>query len=105
MKIGSTIKMLRKRRDMLQAELSEACAMTQSYLSQIENNKREPTIPTLRLICEQLEVPLPVLVLMSIEMDDLPEDRRAAYETLIPAMRSFLDGIFISESNIGQTYP
>ena len=96
--------MIRKRRRVLQATLSDECNLTQSYLSQIENNKREPSIPALRIICEQLDVPVPILILMSIEVDDLPEAKRDAYAALIPVVRSFFDGIINSESNIDQAY-
>ena len=97
MTIGPTLRIIRKKRGILQKDLSEACSLTQSYLSQIENNKREPTIATLREICNYLEVPLPAVFLLSIEDDDLPAAKREAYQSVLPAMKLFIDGLFIGE--------
>lgn len=101
MNLGTTIKCLRKSKGINQRSLSESCGITQGYLSQIENNKREPTITTLRQISTLLDVPLPVMLLLSIDESDIPEEKRSTYQTILPAVRSFIDGIFIQDQQIG----
>ena len=62
MKIGSVIKDIRKRKKITQTQLAELSNITQTYLSQIENNQKEPTIQTIKSIAENLAIPLPVFI-------------------------------------------
>ena len=43
MNLGETIKLLRKRNGLNQSQLAELCEITVTYLSLIENGKKEPT--------------------------------------------------------------
>lgn len=94
MDIGSIIKKLRRARKITQTQLAKSSGITQTYLSQIENNQKEPTIPTLKLIAESLSVPLPILLFMAIEGKDIPENKREAYDVVSPSVKSLLDTLF-----------
>ncbi|WP_084135144.1 helix-turn-helix domain-containing protein [Rikenella microfusus] len=50
MDIGSVIRDIRKKKKITQTQLAKLSQITQTYLSQIENNQKEPTIPTLKAI-------------------------------------------------------
>jgi len=52
MQLGGVIKHYRKREKMRQYELAELLEVTQSYLSQIENNKRYPSIDLLKELAD-----------------------------------------------------
>jgi transcriptional regulator with XRE-family HTH domain len=94
MDIGSIIKKLRKARKVTQTQLAHSSGITQTYLSQIENNIKEPTIPTLKAIAESMSVPLPILLFMAIESNDIPENKRGAYNAVAPSVNSLLDTLF-----------
>jgi transcriptional regulator with XRE-family HTH domain len=43
-------------------ELSKKAGISPAYLSQIENNKRNPTIDTLKAIARELDIDIDVLI-------------------------------------------
>lgn len=94
MDIGSAIIKLRKQAGFSQAELAMHCELSQTYLSQIENNKREPHISSLKKISEVLDTPLPILIFLSVEESDIPERKRPAFNLLFPSIRAFLTELF-----------
>ena len=51
--------------------LAERTLLSQSYLSMIESNKREPTLSTIGKIAKALEVPVPIVMFLAAEKDDL----------------------------------
>ena len=73
MNLGLTIKNVRKQKGFKQNKFAELCNITQSYLSQIENNAKDPNLSILKIISEKLETPLPVLFFLSMENSDVPE--------------------------------
>lgn len=56
MSIGEKIKAARKKADMTQQELATKCNISRSYLGNIELNKYNPSVDTLRRIAESLDV-------------------------------------------------
>ena len=97
MNIGSAIKKARSRRGMRQKELAAAAGITQAYPSQIENNKREPNLGTLRSISEHLEIPFPILSFLSLDQGDVPEEKREAYKMIYPQMVNLIE-VMLDES-------
>lgn len=88
MQLGATIASLRKERRLKQSELAESVGLTVSYLSQVENDHREPSTAALRSIAGALEVPLPVLFFLAMEEEDVTPEKRDAFTEL---GRSFQD--------------
>lgn len=58
--IGKRIKELRKLKNIKSIELADKSYISQSFLSDIENNRAKPSLDTLFSICEGLDVSLPV---------------------------------------------
>ncbi len=56
--IGNRLKSIRTDRKLAQLELSNMTNLSPSYISDIENNRRIPTIDTLNTISESLGVPI-----------------------------------------------
>lgn len=54
--IGKKIKLLRKKEKLTQSELARRAALSQSYISSLERNKKNPTIYSLKLICNALNM-------------------------------------------------
>ena len=56
------IRAWREYRQIKMNELSEKVGISSSYLSQIENGKRNPTIDTLKSIAKELEIDIDMLI-------------------------------------------
>ncbi|MEQ2529079.1 helix-turn-helix transcriptional regulator [Bacillaceae bacterium CLA-AA-H227] len=67
MKIGKRIRELRKIKKIKLTELAEKAFISQSFLSEIENDRTNPSLDTLFSICKVLDVPLPVFFSVSPE--------------------------------------
>ena len=98
MDIGSTITSLRKSKSITQGDLAKSSNITQAYLSQIENNKKEPNLSTLKDISFSLGIPLPVIFFMSLEKDDVPEHKQEFFNTMKPTLSGFFESIFNNDA-------
>jgi transcriptional regulator with XRE-family HTH domain len=94
MNIGKTIKEIRESKKIKQKELSESCSLTVSYLSQIENNKKDPSISVLRKISNSLEIPLPIIFFMSLDETDIPDRKIEFYKMIHPSLNGLLKEFF-----------
>jgi DNA-binding XRE family transcriptional regulator len=56
------IRAWRKYKNIKMNELSKKAGISPAYLSQIENNKRNPTIDTLKAIARELDIDIDVLI-------------------------------------------
>ena len=54
--IGSKVKSLREQRGMTQKELAELVGVNQSFISDLEGNKKAPGTPTLMKLAEVFNV-------------------------------------------------
>lgn len=94
MDLGNTIKNTRKRKGLTQGEFAKMCGISQTYLSQIENNLKEPNLSTLKIIGAKLNVPLPALFFMSMTEDDIQPQKREAFNMVSPSVKSLLNEFF-----------
>lgn len=99
MKLGQTISSIRKKKGLKQDELAERSNISQTYLSQIENDRKTPNINTLKVISNILNVPMPILFFLSLDKDDVPEVKREAFDTLFGPFESFIENFFINDSS------
>lgn len=63
MNIGTTIRTVRKRKNITIAQICEETGLSQGFMSQVETNKTSPSIATLDSIAKALKVPLAYLLL------------------------------------------
>ena len=61
--LSKAIRIYRLEADLSQEQLAERCEMDQTYLSQIERGKRQPSLKVLRKIAGALQIPLSDLFL------------------------------------------
>ncbi len=94
MNLGSTIKTLRKKKKLTQEEFAIECGITQTYLSQIENNLKEPNLATLKGIAEQFSLPLPILFFLSMTDEDVQPNKRKAFNLIDLSMKSLVNEFF-----------
>lgn len=79
MNVGSAIRLCRKRRGVSQTDVATRAECSVSYLSMLENNKRDPTLSMITKIADALHVPVGALFVMASEEKDLGRiDRRLA---------------------------
>lgn len=77
MDIGSTIRAVRKRKNITIAQICEETGLSQGFMSQVETNKTSPSIATLESIANALKVPLAYLLLKKEErMQIVRKDER-----------------------------
>lgn len=98
MDLGSAIKNARKQKHIKQNAFAELCDISPTYLSQIENNLKEPTLATLEVIAKKLEMPLPILFFMALDQKDISPEKQSAYKLLVPSVQSMVKEFFIPET-------
>jgi transcriptional regulator with XRE-family HTH domain len=79
MNLGKSIKLCRASRGLSQGELAKKIGKSISYISLIEQGKRDPAISTVEEIAHALGVPVSLLTFLAAESGDLrgvPEDVR-----------------------------
>lgn len=98
MDLGTTIKRLREQKGIKQNVFARSCNLSQTYVSQIENNAKEPSIDILKLISKKLDVPLPIIFFLSMDEKDVKANKREAYEFVAPSVKSFINEFFTNVS-------
>ncbi|MDR1275541.1 MAG: helix-turn-helix transcriptional regulator [Candidatus Accumulibacter sp.] len=71
MNVGQAIKLCRTRRGISQADLARQAEFSVSYLSMLENNKRDPTLSTMTKIAHALRIPVGIIFFLGAEGGDL----------------------------------
>jgi transcriptional regulator with XRE-family HTH domain len=71
MNLGQAIKLCRTRRGVCQADLARQAECSVSYLSMLENNKRDPTLSTMTRIAHALRIPVGIIFFLGAEGSDL----------------------------------
>lgn len=93
MNLGNTIKTIRKQKGIRQNKFAEKCEISPTYLSQIEGNLKEPNISTLRIICKNLNVSLPILFFLSLDEYDVPEKKRQIFAFINPTIKTLIEDL------------
>ena len=97
MDLGQTIKSIRKQKGLKQNQFAELCDITQAYLSQIENNLKEPNLSTLKVISNNLETPLPILFFLSLDNKDVKPEKTEAFKMIAPSVKSLVNQFFVAQ--------
>lgn len=82
MRIGETIKEIRKYKGITQTEICEATGMTQAQLSLTERGMNIPRQQTLNKILDYIQVTEAELLLMCINKDDVSPEHKALFTSL-----------------------
>lgn len=75
MSIGGKIKTLRKERKLTQVELAKKSNISRSYLTDIENDRYNPSVETLKAIANSLDVKLSDILSDDVEQNTSLNDR------------------------------
>jgi transcriptional regulator with XRE-family HTH domain len=71
MNIGKALRLCRTAKELSLETIAERAGISPSYLSRVENDKREPTLALVSKLAEALEVPLPLIVFLGSDEKEL----------------------------------
>lgn len=91
MKVGSTIRKLRKHREMTLEDLSEVTGISVSHLSLLERDRREPSFTNLTTIADAFELPPSILVLLGTELGNRQGIQGEISKQLIAVVKECFD--------------
>lgn len=95
MDIGTTLRELRRRKNLTQTELGDALGgVAQTYLSEIEVNKKEPSPEMLRKICAFYGIPVAVVIWQSTGEKDINKKKLKAWKLIKPNVDELLKTFF-----------
>lgn len=93
MNIGSAIHMCRLRRQLSQAELARLAGCSVSYLSMIENSKKQdPSLSTITKIAGGLRIPVEILFFLGADKGELAGINKDLAGQLAITALELLDG-------------
>lgn len=82
--LGKAIRIVRCIKDLKQVELADMAELSPSYISNVEQGKRDPTLSTLISICDAMEVS-PATIFYLAEQDNVSSVRAAILNDLLRA--------------------
>ena len=88
MNLGLAVKTLRKNKGLTQGNLCEMVGITQSYLSQVENGNKEPSIYVVKKIANALEIPMAMLFWFALTEKDVDDSKVQLFKSLKPSVDS-----------------
>ena len=98
MSIAKTIRQLRERKGMTQAQLAKASKLTVTYINLVENEKKSPTLTSLEKISGALEIPFPIIAFLSLDpKKDLKPEKQKVFELLAPEVNELIEKTFFEE--------
>lgn len=90
MKIGTAIKNSRIEKGISQLDLANKMGISRTSLSQIETNLKRPSKTTMEKLAEALELPEIYFYLISLEKEDVPEDKKELYDIVFPSIKEMV---------------
>lgn len=90
MNIGPTLKAIRRSKRLTQKALAEQSGISESYISLVEKGQREPSLGVLESMCQQLDIPLSVFVLLAFDEESSPLEADAAQRKVYESLRAFV---------------
>ncbi len=89
MNVGQAIRLCRTQRGASQSAIANRANCSVSYLSMLENNKRDPTLSTVTKIAEALHVPVGLLFMLAADQNELGDiDEQVADQLMQSALAS-----------------
>lgn len=90
MQLGKAIKTLRNKKGFSQKDLAEKIGISTNALCQIERNNSFPQKSTIAKICEIFNIPSSYLLLLSINDEDIPAEKKQIFNTISNALKEMI---------------
>jgi len=97
MDLGKAIHTVRKKKNLSQSKFSKLLDINQSYLSLIENNKKNPSIKLLEKVSSKTDLPLPILLFFSLSEEDVKDEKKQLFNMMFPKIKEMVSVIFDEE--------
>lgn len=94
---GHIIAKIRRSKKIPQGDFAKSISITQTYLSQIENNKEIPSPSLLKKIGEGLGIPPGAIMMFSMKEKDVRKDRLKSWRILHPIIMNLIKAVFLPE--------
>ena len=91
MNIGSALKQARVGKGINQELAAELSKTSQTYLSKIETGKLIPSTKMVAKLCKAYEVPVAIVMFMSVRASDVPKSKRKIFGQLKPHIQNLID--------------
>ena len=91
MNLGATIKSCRRLRGLKLTALAERAHISISHLSLLEQDKRDPSLATVRAIADALNIPLSVLVFLSASTREVSDLNESQIDALARSVTELMD--------------
>ncbi|THF65006.1 helix-turn-helix transcriptional regulator [Pseudothauera nasutitermitis] len=104
MNVGQAIRLCRTQRGVSQSAIATRANCSVSYLSMLENNKRDPTLSTVTKIAEALHVPVGLLFVLAADQNDLGEIDEHIAEQLMQSALASLETSANTTTQMGAHY-
>jgi transcriptional regulator with XRE-family HTH domain len=92
MDLGSTIRKLRKEKGMKLKDVARKAGLSNNGLCSIEKNYCFPTQKNFYAICDAIGVPHYIVLAECVTIDDVPPEKREAFNLLWPPIMKYLKG-------------
>ncbi|MCR9965446.1 MULTISPECIES: helix-turn-helix domain-containing protein [Vibrio harveyi group] len=70
MNIGKALSLCRTQKGMTKTQLSKAAGVSISYLTLLEQGKRDPNLSTINQICKAMSVPTSIFMFLASDAED-----------------------------------
>ncbi len=97
MKFGKAINKYRKAKKLSQRELAFIVGVTPTYLSALENDRKEPSIKLIQEICKSLSIPKEILFWESLNMvEGMTQDDKK----IVSSAKEIVNSYFLKYSHL-----
>jgi len=94
MNISTALLKARKNSGLRQNEVAKRTKLSQTYLSQIENGGKVPSIDTIERLAKEYNIPFPIMMWHSLTENDVKKGRLDIYRKLKPTVDNLINDIF-----------
>jgi len=94
MNIGIALLKARKDKGFRQTEVAKRTKLSQTYLSQIENGSKIPSIEVIEKLSKEYGIPFPIMMWFSLTENDIKKDKLLVYRAIKPTMDNMIDSLF-----------
>lgn len=97
MNLGKAIKLLLVKRGITQKELADKANLSETSISLLMKGRTKPRKETLELIADVLKVKPEILIFLSIDHEDVPDEKKELYEMVWPQLETTFMKLFIKD--------
>jgi XRE family transcriptional regulator, regulator of sulfur utilization len=93
MNIGQGLKEVRLKKGLRQGNFAKQIGISQTFISQIENGSRNPSLDLLQKIASFYQLPLAVLLWFSVDEADIQEGKQRAFKLMKPSIDAMIESV------------